>query len=249
MTLFAFDIAGDRINHIWTVRNPGNRLVGHPAPRPNPSLTCRTVSDQLAGRQVEFFDVAAEETRERILEVARRLFTGQGYDATSLREIADDLGFTKAALYYHFQSKEQILAALVQPVDEVLRTLVARLEAADGLEEWADALEWVIDTVFERAELFALVDRNRAALVACGGEAFSGHEQIRARIEDVVRTKGGDIGQQGRMIAALAAVTAFDDWAPRLLADTDPAVLSAELVAVTRAILGLRRRRRQRVGG
>jgi AcrR family transcriptional regulator len=61
--------------------------------------------------------VAADEprrrgdTRERIREVAMELFAEQGYDKTSLREIAERLGVTKAALYYHFKSKEDIVAS------------------------------------------------------------------------------------------------------------------------------------------
>jgi len=46
-----------------------------------------------------------EDTRQRILDVASELFVERGYDATSLREIAERLGVTKAALYYHFASK------------------------------------------------------------------------------------------------------------------------------------------------
>jgi AcrR family transcriptional regulator len=52
-------------------------------------------------------------TRERIQGVALELFTEQGYEATSLREIAERLGVTKAALYYHFKTKEDIVASLV----------------------------------------------------------------------------------------------------------------------------------------
>ena len=55
---------------------------------------------------------AKSDTRQRILDVALDLFTEQGYDGTSLREIAEQLGVTKAALYYHFESKEDILMAL-----------------------------------------------------------------------------------------------------------------------------------------
>jgi hypothetical protein len=51
---------------------------------------------------------------------------------------------------------------------------------------------------------------------------------------------------QVRMVSALAAVTGFDDWAPRLLAESPPEQLQAELVATTRAILGLPRRRARR---
>lgn len=44
-------------------------------------------------------------TRERILDVALDLFLQKGFDKTSLPEIAEHLGFTKAALYYHFSSR------------------------------------------------------------------------------------------------------------------------------------------------
>ena len=53
-------------------------------------------------------------TRERIQAVALELFTEQGYEATSLREIAERLGVTKAALYYHFKTKEDIVTSLVE---------------------------------------------------------------------------------------------------------------------------------------
>ncbi|MGW0069548.1 TetR/AcrR family transcriptional regulator, partial [Streptosporangium sandarakinum] len=60
------------------------------------------------------------DTRTRIQETALRLFTEQGYEATSLREIAEALGVTKAALYYHFKSKEEIITSLVE---DRIRTL------------------------------------------------------------------------------------------------------------------------------
>jgi AcrR family transcriptional regulator len=55
----------------------------------------------------------ADDTRTRIQAIALELFTEQGYDATSLREIAERLGVTKAALYYHFKSKEEIVESLM----------------------------------------------------------------------------------------------------------------------------------------
>jgi AcrR family transcriptional regulator len=50
-------------------------------------------------------------TRQAALRVALTLFTEQGYEATSLRQIADALGINKASLYYHFPNKEAILRA------------------------------------------------------------------------------------------------------------------------------------------
>jgi AcrR family transcriptional regulator len=67
------------------------------------------------------------DTRSRIQAVALELFTEQGYEATSLREIAERLGVTKAALYYHFKTKEDIVASLMQD----------RLDAMTELLAWA----------------------------------------------------------------------------------------------------------------
>jgi AcrR family transcriptional regulator len=190
----------------------------------------------------------AADTRDRILAVASELFIAQGYNGTSLREIADRLGFTKAALYYHFQSKEEILAALVQPADDLVRSLLDRLEAADTVEGWADALAWVVDQVFEWMDFFQLVERNRSAVQAVmGSRAMLGdHQEMHERIEYTVRAKGFPLELQIRMIAALGAVTAFDDWAPRLLAESPPELLRAELVGTVRDILGLKKRRAQK---
>lgn len=64
------------------------------------------------------------DTRQRIQDVAIELFAEQGYEKTSLREIAERLDVTKAALYYHFKTKEDILISLFQdltrPMDELI---------------------------------------------------------------------------------------------------------------------------------
>lgn len=69
-----------------------------------------------------------EATSERIRSVAAELFAERGYGETSLREIAERLGITKAALYYHYPSKEQLLQAIVQPFFDDIQVLVARAE-------------------------------------------------------------------------------------------------------------------------
>lgn len=66
------------------------------------------------------------DTRGRIQAVALELFTEQGYDATSLREIAERLGVTKAALYYHFKSKEEIVDSF----------------SADHIQKIKELVEW-----------------------------------------------------------------------------------------------------------
>lgn len=64
------------------------------------------------------------DTRERIHEAALDLFADLGYERTTMQQIADRLGITRPALYYHYRSKQDILAAvhreLAASVDEIL---------------------------------------------------------------------------------------------------------------------------------
>jgi AcrR family transcriptional regulator len=52
------------------------------------------------------------ETRERILEAAREMFVELGYDATTMRAIADRIEYTPTAIYHHFRNKEALLSEL-----------------------------------------------------------------------------------------------------------------------------------------
>ncbi len=65
------------------------------------------------------------DTRERIQSVALELFAEHGYEKTSLREIAERLGVTKAALYYHFKSKEDIVRSFTEDYVHELDALIA----------------------------------------------------------------------------------------------------------------------------
>ena len=64
-------------------------------------------------------------TREQIRSVALEMFAERGYAGTSLREIAERLGVTKAAVYYHFPTKEDILASLLEDFLGQLDELIA----------------------------------------------------------------------------------------------------------------------------
>jgi AcrR family transcriptional regulator len=64
------------------------------------------------------------DTRTRIQQIAIELFTENGYEATSLREIAERLGVTKAALYYHFRTKDEIIQSLVDDQVAVIEDLI-----------------------------------------------------------------------------------------------------------------------------
>ena len=76
--------------------------------------------------------VQAERTRQQILETARRLFAELGYDATSLQMIADEMGLTKAAVYYHFRAKSELLDAIMLPGVQRLEALLDDAAAIRG---------------------------------------------------------------------------------------------------------------------
>jgi AcrR family transcriptional regulator len=65
------------------------------------------------------------DTRERIQQVALELFAERGYDQTSLREVADRLDITRPALYYHFKTKDAILASIFDDLNASMDELLA----------------------------------------------------------------------------------------------------------------------------
>ncbi|HZU48149.1 MAG TPA: TetR/AcrR family transcriptional regulator [Mycobacterium sp.] len=72
------------------------------------------------------------DTRERIQAVARELFSRQGVQRTSLQDIAERLGITKPALYYHFSSREDLVRSIIQPlIDEGERFIADRENRGD----------------------------------------------------------------------------------------------------------------------
>ena len=75
-------------------------------------------------------------TKERILDTAERLFSEQGYAATSLRSIIASAGVNLAAVHYHFHSKEALLEAVILrrsvPANQERLALLERYELAAG---------------------------------------------------------------------------------------------------------------------
>ena len=104
-------------------------------------------------------------TRERILAIALDLFTRKGYAETSLREIAAELGFSKAALYYHFASKQDILLALhmqLHSLTDGVLPLLDRVQPAD--DTWEQLIDMLIGFALRNRRLIEFHIRNRDAL-------------------------------------------------------------------------------------
>ncbi len=102
--------------------------------------------------------VLAGQRREHIVAAARTVFAEEGLERATMRRIADACGYTPAAIYFYFEGKEEIYAAILQQVLEELRDrILSGIEAGGGAEEVARrALNAFFDYYRERPREFEL---------------------------------------------------------------------------------------------
>jgi AcrR family transcriptional regulator len=142
------------------------------------------------------------DTKAEILAVALELFAEKGYDATSLRELAERLDITKAALYYHFSSKEEIVRTMVEEFTTALDELIAWTGAqprtprlrGEVLLRWTDIISahglrmirFMVTNQHLLRELKSLHEgvhtRLRTLLAQIVDPGASVHEQLRVRM-------------------------------------------------------------------
>jgi TetR/AcrR family transcriptional regulator len=129
----------------------------HPDPTP---LATLTPAAQAAGRSARGDrPVSPRPTRDRILDEALALFGGRGFEATSLDQVAHELGVRKQTILYYFPSKADLLDAVI---DRSAGELITALEAAViSSEEGFARVEAIVRSVFRlalrRPELLGLV--------------------------------------------------------------------------------------------
>ena len=114
-------------------------------------------------------------TRQRIQDVALELFAEQGYEKTSLREIAERLEVTKAALYYHFKTKEDIVISLFEDLTQADRR-ADRVGARSSRAPWRPSRSCCAATARRcagAAPLFRFMQENQATVRELSiGETF-----------------------------------------------------------------------------
>ncbi len=189
-----------------------------------------------AKASAEPIDEQPRGTRERILDVALDLFIEKGFDKTSLREIAEQLGFSKAALYYHFASKDDILMALHQRLHDMGGSVLAQLgDRTPTPEEWRDLLNGFVVEMLSNRKLFLLHERNRAALEHLHTQAHeAAHEDMEARLKAVLNDPALPIKQRVRMACSLGAVMG----GLLMSGDAFSSIPESELVEMLQATIG-----------
>ena len=185
-------------------------------------------------------------TRERILDVALDLFVRKGYAETSLREIAAELGFSKAALYYHFAGKQDILIELHRRTheltDEALPLLQAFGQAHD--DTWLRLIDGLMNVALRNRRLIELHLRNQEVIMALHRDAaaMEKHGPIRNEVEDyvmgLVRDPSAPADRRVRRIATLGIVAAAL-LGGGALADVSDDELEAAVRGVVHEVLGV----------
>ena len=148
------------------------------------------------------------DTRQRILDVALDLFTEQGFDGTSLRQIAERLGVTKAALYYHFESKDDILMALHLRLHELGKDSLQRMgEGPVSLELWGELLDEIVDQMLAQRKIFLMHERNQAALEKLHRKDHDAeHEDLQNQFRLVLADTRVPLEDRVRMAASFGVV-------------------------------------------
>ena len=169
--------------------------AGHPEPR--------------AGHDTHH-EARRRDTRARIQRVAVELFAEQGYDKTSLREIAERLDVTKAALYYHFKSKEDIVRSLAEDYIGQLDALIAWAKTQPRTPETrGEILNRYVQIVARGSDVFRMLHHNQAAVNSLAGAKERGsvfRERMTGLVDAIIEPEA-DMQERLRATMALGSVS------------------------------------------
>src|SRR4051812_32626018 len=100
------------------------------------------------------------EKQKQIISTAERLFSTQGFDGTSVRDIADEAGVNIAMISYYFGSKEKLMEALFERRSTDINLRVENLlqdSQLDPFEKMSNLLEGYIDRVMQKQPFFKIM--------------------------------------------------------------------------------------------
>jgi AcrR family transcriptional regulator len=158
-------------------------------------------------------DARRTDTRERILDVAARLFSERGFAGTSTRDIAEALGVTKAALYYHFPSKDAILTELVAQPLAAVRAVLSEPHRLTDPAGRAEFIRRAVDALSSCGPAMMIVFRDPKLVAAVDAEVEGSGIITRVATMLAMGLSGvrrpADVTPQ-HMVRAIAAVAAAE---------------------------------------
>ncbi|MFG1923309.1 TetR/AcrR family transcriptional regulator [Cryptosporangium sp. NPDC048952] len=176
------------------------------------------------------------QTRRILTAAAAKLFTRHGYAGTSLQMIADEVGITKASVYHHFRTREELLFAVVEPLLTEVRTIVDEAELLRGRHSRAGHL---------LAGYTRLAVRNRPLFPAVSADPSVGkvlrgrpdvHELVARQMKLLADVDPGPAGRIKASLVLSGIAGAVGPGTEHIEAD----VLRHQLVESGRRLLGLR---------
>jgi AcrR family transcriptional regulator len=142
------------------------------------------------------------DTRQRIQDVALELFAEQGYEKTSLREIAERLDVTKAALYYHFKTKEEILVSIFEDLSQPIVELIEwGRQQPQSLETKQETIRRYSEALAGATPLFRFMQDNQGTV-----KELSIGEMFRSRMmgmRDILVDPDAELIDQVRCVSAM----------------------------------------------
>jgi len=183
---------------------------------------------------------SATDTRQRFIDVAVRLFTRHSFAGTSLQMIADEVGVTKAAVYHHFHTREELLNAVVEPLRADLRIVIETAETQRGPHARAEhMLTGYTDLAVRNRALISVLAADPGVIEMLRAD----HDMSRLIDRQVKLLADVDPGPAGLVKAALVLAGIAGAAGPTLV-DLDDDVLRRYLIEAGRRTLGLRTPRR-----
>jgi AcrR family transcriptional regulator len=153
---------------------------------------------------------------------------------TSLQMIADHLGVTKAAVYYQFKAKEDIVLAVLEPAFAQMRSFVAVAEAAATPDAAAElAVEGLVDLVIDHRRVVATLFRDPEVKRIVEGHAE--FQSLTFRLGQLLRGSRSDVRR--RVTVSVLGAGLAHAGLDLQLADVDDVVLREELVHLGRTLL------------
>lgn len=179
------------------------------------------------------------DTKATIHRAALELFSTQGYEKTSLREIAEQVGITKASLYYHYSSKQELLRAIVGTfLDDLQRVMSAIDEVPWSPEAARELLGAYLDVVIQHRSTGPTLLRDVAAVLAAFGDGLD--ELIKQSRRFQLWLAGPDPSSADRLRAAAAVEAIGAAMTIELDPDDPDGEIRAVLLDAASAILARR---------
>ena len=149
-------------------------------------------------------DEGSPATRDRVERAALGLFVARGYTATSLREIAQSVGVSVPALYYHFASKDELLRSVTEPLLRAGDGFIERLRRLPRAGFARRALEGYYELIVEHFPIYRLVSTD---------PAVRSHPEVGRRAAEqatmLLDLLAGPPGGHERLVLAAAATGAL----------------------------------------